>query len=193
VRLLLECSGSCSKRCLRCLPKRLLTCLRKLGSVDRTVDTVKPPTSEGTAGSHFIKLAIAVVISLVISPIIYRVKPASGVQAISAANSTGKITGTLATIHLYRWSRIVNLIPLRALARGILLSRRRRLSSLIEGVVSGRRCVHPPPVTKTASLIACSRGNRGSGNDYGTAPMRFPSFLSETVKSLSRIVSVLPC
>jgi hypothetical protein len=52
--------------------------------------------SEGSAGSHFIKLAIAVVIALVISPIIF--------QAISSANSTGKITGTLATI--------VNLVPL---------------------------------------------------------------------------------
>ena len=51
---------------------------------------------EGTSGSHFIKLAIGVVIALVISPIIF--------QAISSANSTGKITGTLATI--------VNLVPL---------------------------------------------------------------------------------
>jgi len=49
-----------------------------------------------TGGSHFIKLAIAVVIAMVISPIIF--------QAVSSANSTGKITGTLATI--------VNLIPL---------------------------------------------------------------------------------
>jgi hypothetical protein len=51
---------------------------------------------EASSGSHFIKLAIAVVIALVISPIIF--------QAISSANSTGKITGTLATI--------VNLVPL---------------------------------------------------------------------------------
>ena len=51
---------------------------------------------EGSAGSHFIKLAVAVVIALVISPIIF--------QAISSANSTSKITGTLATI--------VNLVPL---------------------------------------------------------------------------------
>ena len=50
----------------------------------------------GSSGSHFIKLAIAVVIALVISPIIF--------QAIASANSTGKITGTLATI--------VNLVPL---------------------------------------------------------------------------------
>ena len=50
----------------------------------------------GGSGSHFIKLAIAVVIALVISPIIF--------QGISSANSTGKITGTLATI--------VNLVPL---------------------------------------------------------------------------------
>ena len=51
---------------------------------------------EKSSGSHFIKLAIAVVVALVISPIIF--------QAVSSANSTGKITGTLATI--------VNLIPL---------------------------------------------------------------------------------
>ena len=51
---------------------------------------------EASSGSHFIKLAIAVVIALVISPIIF--------QAISSANSTNKITGTLATI--------VNLVPL---------------------------------------------------------------------------------
>jgi hypothetical protein len=51
---------------------------------------------ESSAGSHFIKLAVAVVIALVISPIIF--------QAISSANSTNKITGTLATI--------VNLVPL---------------------------------------------------------------------------------
>ena len=44
----------------------------------------------------FIVLAIAVVVALVISPLIF--------QGISSANSTGKITGTLATI--------VNLIPL---------------------------------------------------------------------------------
>jgi hypothetical protein len=47
-------------------------------------------------GGHFIKLAIAVVIALIISPLIF--------QGISAANSTGKLTGTLATI--------VNLVPL---------------------------------------------------------------------------------
>ena len=51
---------------------------------------------EKSSGSHFIRLAIAVVVALVISPIIF--------QAVSSANSTGKITGTLATI--------VNLIPL---------------------------------------------------------------------------------
>lgn len=50
----------------------------------------------GSAGSHFIKLAIAVVIALVISPLIF--------QGIAAANNTGKITGTLTTI--------VNLVPL---------------------------------------------------------------------------------
>lgn len=52
--------------------------------------------AEGSAGSHFIKLAVAIVIALVISPLIF--------QGIASANSTGKITGTLATI--------VNLVPL---------------------------------------------------------------------------------
>ena len=44
----------------------------------------------------FIVLAISVIVALVISPLIF--------QGISSANTTGKITGTLATI--------VNLIPL---------------------------------------------------------------------------------
>ena len=50
----------------------------------------------GSGGAHFIKLAIAIVIALVLSPLIF--------QGITAANSTGKITGTLTTI--------VNLVPL---------------------------------------------------------------------------------
>ena len=48
------------------------------------------------SGKHFVTLAISVVVALVISPIIF--------SAISSANSTSKITGTLATI--------VNLVPL---------------------------------------------------------------------------------
>lgn len=48
------------------------------------------------SGKHFVTLAISVVVALVVSPIIF--------TAISQANSTSKITGTLATI--------VNLVPL---------------------------------------------------------------------------------
>src|SRR6267378_8006450 len=51
---------------------------------------------EAGGGRAFIVLAIAIVVALVISPIIF--------QAISSANSSSKITGTLATI--------VNLVPL---------------------------------------------------------------------------------
>lgn len=47
-------------------------------------------------GGHFIKLVIAVVIALILSPLIF--------SGISSANSTSKVTGTLATV--------VNLIPL---------------------------------------------------------------------------------
>src|SRR5437867_6186882 len=54
------------------------------------------PGGAGTSGRSFIVLAIAIVVALVISPVIF--------QEISAANSTSKITGTLATI--------VNLVPL---------------------------------------------------------------------------------
>jgi len=46
-------------------------------------------------GAHFLKLAIVLIISLLISPLLFK--------AISAANSTGKVTGSLATV--------VNLIP----------------------------------------------------------------------------------
>ena len=46
-------------------------------------------------GAHFLKLAIVLIISLLVSPLLFK--------AISAANSTGKVTGSLATV--------VNLIP----------------------------------------------------------------------------------
>ena len=46
-------------------------------------------------GAHFLKLAIVLIISLLISPLLFK--------AISAANSTGKVTGSLSTV--------VNLVP----------------------------------------------------------------------------------
>lgn len=52
--------------------------------------------SEGSHAKRFITVLIAVIIALVLSPLIF--------QSIKAANSSGNITGTLATI--------VNLIPL---------------------------------------------------------------------------------
>jgi len=51
--------------------------------------------SIGSTGSHFIRLSIALVIALLVSPLLFK--------AISAANATGKITGSMATV--------VNLIP----------------------------------------------------------------------------------
>ena len=56
-----------------------------------------PTPDPGTGDArHFITLVIVVIIALVLSPLIF--------QSIKAANSSGNITGTLATI--------VNLIPL---------------------------------------------------------------------------------
>jgi len=56
------------------------------------------PNPDPGAGDarHFITLVIVVIIALVLSPLIF--------QAIKSANSSGNITGTLATI--------VNLVPL---------------------------------------------------------------------------------
>jgi hypothetical protein len=54
------------------------------------------PDPGGGDARHFITLVIVVIIALVLSPLIF--------QAIKAANSSGNITGTLATI--------VNLVPL---------------------------------------------------------------------------------
>jgi len=92
----------------------------------------------------FIVLAIAVVVALVISPLIF--------QGISSANSTGKITGTLATI--------VNLIPLfyylavAVIAIAVVIDKLRVFKQTIDLQSLRRGLLHViQAITRTTSLV----------------------------------------
>jgi hypothetical protein len=76
-------------------PAEILRSCRTKKRENKLAPEPNPDPGAGDA-RHFITLVIVVIIALVLSPLIF--------QAIKSANSSGNITGTLATI--------VNLVPL---------------------------------------------------------------------------------